>query len=456
MNDNTHLDNYTKHDLLQMLSQAQRKIKKLEEDNNDLNKLLDISSEYADTVQTELLSDNQDLEMMIEMSAEHADTVQEELISGNEDLEMMIEISAEHADTVQEELLSGNEDLEMMIEMSAEHADLIAAELEEKKQAIRNTFGRYVSSEIVSAILDNEDGLELGGERKKVTILTSDLRGFTRFSEKMSPEIVVKILNYYFARMESIISEHLGIIDEFMGDGILVLFGAPISKGNDAFNAVACSLKMQLAMTEINQQMTLWGYADLEMGIGIHTGEVIVGNIGSEKRTKYGIVGANVNLTYRIESYSTAGQILISQQTYHEIADQIQVFDSLSVSPKGIKKAITIYNIKGLSSLPEYFLPEAKLNIKKLDHSIELQFTVLDDKHINSTLFSGLLTHESDSHAFIQLTQPTPIPETLKNIKINMLGKDDIYAKVVMLDQISRINTLSHDRYGFFICYTAR
>jgi class 3 adenylate cyclase len=481
MNDKTQLKAYTKHDLIQMLTLAHKQIRKLKEKNHDLNKLLDISSEYADSIQTELLSDkqdlemiiemsaehsdtvqqelltdNKDLEMIIEMSAEHSDTIQQELLTDNEDLEMMIEMSAEYSDTIQQELLTDNEDLEMMIEMSAEHADLIAAELEEKKQAIRNTFGRYVSSEIVDAILDNKDGLKLGGERKKVTILTSDLRGFTRFSEKMSPEVVVKILNYYFARMESIISEHLGIIDEFMGDGILVLFGAPISKGDDAFNAVACALKMQLAMDEINQQMALWGFIDLDMGIGVHTGEVIVGNIGSEKRTKYGIVGANVNLTYRIESYSTGGQILISQQTYDEVADQLQIFNTLKVFPKGIKKEITIYNIKGLSSLADHFLPEPILEIPKLKEAISLQFTLLDGKHMNENSFPGLLTYESSSHAFIKISKKISIPKALENIKITMLGKDDIYAKVVVLDQALLLDTRKHNIHGFFLCYTAK
>jgi adenylate cyclase len=190
--------------------------------------------------------------------------------------------------------------------------------------SIRKTFGRYLTDQVVAQLLESPSGLQLGGERRQLTLLTSDLRGFTAMAEGLPPEEVIKIINFYLGNMAEVITKYQGTIDEFMGDGILVLFGAPTSGPDDPERAIACALEMQLVMAAVNQQMEEWGFSALEMGIGIHTGEVVVGNIGSEKRAKYGVVGANVNLTYRIESYTTGGQILISQATYDKLDHRLR------------------------------------------------------------------------------------------------------------------------------------
>jgi adenylate cyclase len=443
------LKSYSKLELIQFLSSIKKELEETKEENKALNMLLEVSSEHADNIQDELVDDKKNLELLIEMSAQHADTVQDTLMEDNENLEMMVEMTAEHSDSVQDSLIDDKENLEMMMEMTAEHADMIEAELEEKKQQIRDTFGRYVSSEIVSAILDNDDGLQLGGERKEITILTSDIRGFTRISENYAPESIVKILNYYLAKMEIIISKYMGIIDEFLGDGILVLFGAPVSKKNDALNAVACSIEMQLAMNEINQQMRLWNFPELEMGIGIHTGDVIVGNIGSESRTKYGIVGANVNLTYRIESYSTGGQVLISEATFNKIEADIEIFDSFKVMPKGVKKNITIYNIKAIKSKPNLCLSTQSINLVRLTNAESIRYSVLHGKHVNISALAGKITFRSHSHAFIEIDVQQSLPQALSNIKLINSVRQDIYAKVVELSY-SEIKA-----HGFYIRFTS-
>ncbi|RMF23587.1 MAG: adenylate/guanylate cyclase domain-containing protein, partial [Cyanobacteria bacterium J083] len=213
---------------------------------------------------------------------------------------------------------------------------------------IRHTFGRYLSREIVATLLESPEGLKLGGERKSITILTSDLRGFTAIAEHLSPEEVVRILNFYLGTMAEVISAYQGTIDEFMGDGILVLFGAPVAREDDAIRAMACALAMQLAMQSVNQQMQKWGLPELAMGIGINTGEVVVGNLGSEKRAKYGVVGSQVNLTYRIESYTLGGQILLSPTTYNLGKDLIVIDEKKEVTPKGLQKPITVYGLVGI------------------------------------------------------------------------------------------------------------
>src|SRR4028119_805909 len=141
-----------------------------------------------------------------------------------------------------------------------------------------------------------------------------------------------------------------------MGDGILVLFGAPTLREDDATRAVACAVAMQLAMVTVNNKMKEWGLPKLEMGIGINTGEVVVGNIGSDKRTKYGVVGSQVNLTYRIESYTVGGQILISESTLNEVASIVKIDGQKEIKPKGVQQPITIYEIGGIGGGYNLFL----------------------------------------------------------------------------------------------------
>lgn len=167
---------------------------------------------------------------------------------------------------------------------------------------------------------------------------------------------VVKILNFYLEYMADAIAKERGTIDEFMGDGILVLFGAPISRVDDAEGAVACAVAMQQAMIPVNKQMKEWKLRPLEMGIGINTAEVVVGNIGSEKRTKYGIVGSQVNLTYPIESYTTGGQVLISEETFKDAGDIVVIDEQKKVQPKGVKEPICIYDVDGLGGGYDLYL----------------------------------------------------------------------------------------------------
>ncbi|MFZ2087613.1 MAG: response regulator, partial [Desulfobaccales bacterium] len=173
--------------------------------------------------------------------------------------------------------------------------------LELRNRFIRETFGSYLSDEIVDTILE-KGGLKIGGEKRRATILMADLRGFTSISERLPAKHVVAMINIYLETMTEIIQKYQGTIDEFIGDGILVIFGAPILRPDDPLRAVACAVEMQLAMTSVNERNCRAGYPKVALGIGINTGDVVVGNIGSQKRIKYAVVGRAVNLTARIES----------------------------------------------------------------------------------------------------------------------------------------------------------
>ncbi len=303
---------------------------------------------------------------------------------------------------------------------------------------IRHIFGRYLSAEIVSNLLERPEGLKLGGERRTITILTSDLRGFTALSERLSPEEVVKVLNFYLSYMADVITSYQGTIDEFMGDGILVLFGAPTPREDDAQRAIACAIAMQLAMDRVNEKLQQWNLTPLDMGIGINTGEVVVGNIGSEKRTKYGVVGSQVNLTYRIESYTTGGQVLVSETTLEAAGkDLIKIENQKLVQPKGVKKTITIYEVAGIAGNYNLFVSKEEEHYYPIPNPILLQYTVLDGKHIGDNLLIGSLLELSEKGGLIVNEANNDfIPTILANLKINMklesgAWSEDIYAKVL-------------------------
>src|SRR5262252_8642424 len=186
---------------------------------------------------------------------------------------------------------------------------------------IKATFGRYLSSDVVHALLASPDGLRLGGELRDLTMLVSDLRGFSSMVARLDPHTVVQITNRYLERMIDVITHYRGTVDEFQGDGILAFFGAPLVADDDPERAVACAIEMQNTMAEVNAEQRRLGLPELAMGIGLNMGAVIVGNIGSEQRTKYGAMGSAINTAYRIESYTVSGQILISPELYARVQD---------------------------------------------------------------------------------------------------------------------------------------
>ena len=220
-------------------------------------------------------------------------------------------------------------------------------QLERSEKFIRATFGRYVSDEIVDNLLEEPEGLKLGGDLREVTMLMSDIREFSTICENLPPDQVMKMLNGYLGVMSEIIIRHQGTIDEFIGDAILAIFGAPILRDDDADRAVQCALEMQEAMHAINRDNRKAGLPEISMGIGVNTGAVITGNIGSEKRSKYGVVGHHVNLTARIESQTAGGDILIAQSTLDKIQIPVQLGRRQEAQVKGINEPVTMHQVVG-------------------------------------------------------------------------------------------------------------
>lgn len=223
-----------------------------------------------------------------------------------------------------------------------------------KEANAKQMMERYLPSQLVGEFYKNNAQLEPGGENKEVTILFSDIRSFTKFSEQRSAEEVVLFLNEYLSRMTDVIFQFNGTIDKFIGDAIMTIFGAPFKAEDDALRAVKSAVAMNHELEKLNQKMQ--PQDKLYMGIGIHTGEAIVGNIGSDRRLDYTVIGDNVNLASRIEGltkhYNCA--ILISETTYKQIEGKYSIDDGFAIREidkvivKGKSKPITVYEVVNL------------------------------------------------------------------------------------------------------------
>ena len=220
-----------------------------------------------------------------------------------------------------------------------------------ERDFISNTFGRYVDQEIAKELMRRPEAARMGGEKRKVAILISDIRGFTTLSESLSPEATIRLLNHYFSRMIGVIQQHRGIIVDFLGDGVLVFFD-PLDGPVEPMirRTVDCALEMQENMEHFNAEMEERGLPALQMGVGVNVGEVIVGNIGSETRAKYGIVGSAVNITQRIQSTAKGGDLVISESVYQYLFKDLIIKSSFNVALKGLQEEVRLYSVEGIQN----------------------------------------------------------------------------------------------------------
>jgi adenylate cyclase len=220
-----------------------------------------------------------------------------------------------------------------------------------ERDLLSNTFGRYVDQEVAAKLLALPEATRLGGEKRQVVIMFSDIRDFTPIAEGLSPETTIHLVNSYFSRMVEVLRRHHGIIVDFLGDAILAFFDpldgslAPLAQ-----EALQCALEMQQAMLGVNIAGIGHQLPPLRMGIGLHAGEVVVGNIGSETRAKYGIVGAAVNLAHRLQAQARGGEVVISQDVYRLVQGEVEVTREFQTRLKGIHDPVTLYAVGGLNA----------------------------------------------------------------------------------------------------------
>ena len=307
---------------------------------------------------------------------------------------------------------------------------------------VNSALVRYTSPDIADYALTTAEGQKSGGQTKNVTILMSDLRGFTALSSKLTAEELIKVLNRYFEAMVVCIQKYHGTVIEFLGDGIFTVFGARKDLEDHASCAVNCAVEMQKAMPAVNEWNKANGYPELQMGIGINTGDVVVGNIGSEKKMKYGCMGSAVNITGRLESLTVGGQIFITENTARRLTEKLTVITEGAFLPKGAPEELRYNEIEGIGDNLTGEAGSRNIEWKEQSCDNEYRFYVLEEKKVGATGYTGRITRLSADGRYAVLEAEPELAER-QNI---MLRQDDecIYAKVIRKEDP-----------GYVICFTS-
>ncbi|NJK36964.1 MAG: adenylate/guanylate cyclase domain-containing protein [Oscillatoriales cyanobacterium RM2_1_1] len=310
-----------------------------------------------------------------------------------------------------------------------------------KAGLIRETFGRYLSNEVVAQLLESQDHATLEARRQLITILISDIRGFTVLAEHLTPEDVVHILNIYLEHMSALISRYQGTIDKYTGDGIVVLFGAPTPQHNDAQRALACAIAMQIEMERVNQQLKVLNFPTMEMGIGINTGEAVVGNIGSTEHIEYTAIGYEMNLAFQVENCTMGGQILISEATQETAGSvNLRIDGEKQIIPRGTNRPMSIYEIGGIGEPYNLFLPKESNVLFPLKTELPIQYSLLEGKQTTNIFFEAYLTQLSLNSAEIRIDpiKVALMPPLQGDIKLRFStlndqgsGNPEVYGKVI-------------------------
>lgn len=231
--------------------------------------------------------------------------------------------------------------------LALKNAEVFALSRKDKDMA-EQVLRKYLAPQVIDEIMSRKGKIELATERKRVTLLFADVRGFTTLSETLTPEEVVGLLNEFFSEMTSIIHEHRGTLDKYMGDAIMAFYGAPASFGDDALRAVKTALSMVKAHEELKARWQRAGRQPFEIGVGLNTGEVVVGNVGSDVRVDYTAIGDGVNLAARLQGLARGGQVLISESTLSEVESYVEVRELGPLPVKGKAQAVNTFEVLGV------------------------------------------------------------------------------------------------------------
>jgi adenylate cyclase len=332
--------------------------------------------------------------------------------------------------TAMQALTESREELRRSHEQIARQAVV----LEARNRFITKTFGRYLSDEVVNQLLDSPEGLRLGGENRVVTVMLADLRGFTAVSDQMSAADVVRMLNTFLGAMSQVIAAHQGTIDKFMGDAVMAIFGAPISRDDDPLRAARCAIEMQHALSRVNRLNSAAGLPALAMGIALHTGEVVVGNIGSDLRSEYSVIGSNVNLAARIESLSVGGQVLVSDETRKAIGLPAITGRELRFRAKGFEREMLAWELLGIDGADRLLLPDRADTLNKLSPPRPLHCWLVKNKQVIGPPIGGLMLSAGPNRAVIRSEVPMPAFTELRLMLDPESGGDEpleIWAKVL-------------------------
>lgn len=261
-----------------------------------------------------------------------------------------------YVDNLQRAAAFAQEELNVFALVAAQAAaamDNALAHQQLAEQAVqRSALERFLSPEVVEMVAANPGEVRLGGVNQKASVLFADIRGFTSISERLAPEQVVEILNEYFTRVTDVVFDHGGTLDKYLGDGLMAVFGAPISKGNDAANAARAAMAIQALVLELNRDSLARRWPELRVGVGINTGVVVAGNIGSPRRLDYTVVGDTVNVAARLMAHAAGGQILVSQATANDLDSGFNLAPLTPILVKGRSEPVPVFALRWLETQP--------------------------------------------------------------------------------------------------------
>lgn len=287
----------------------------------------------------------------------------------------------------------------------------------------------------------------------EVSILLSDIRGFTSISERYEAAQILHMLNHYFSRMNRIIQKYDGMIDKYMGDAIMVVFGINTPSAEDPSNAVACAIEMQMAMDEVNNYNRTNGFPEIFAGIGINTGKVSSGQLGSDIHNEFSIIGDGVNLASRIESHSLRGQILISSNTYKQVKENVITCFENSVQVKGKAEPVTLYAVSGLHYKNRYLetpVREDRHSVR-LEMNQEFSFNIIRNKQVMTDEIQGIIRDISYNGLFVFIEKDIDVMTDIRfALALNLIGGQtrNIYGKIVSRRQMA-------NGYGYGIEFTS-
>ena len=326
-------------------------------------------------------------------------------------------------------------DLQITLDQARE-----AVERDREADRVHQTINRYLSDKIAKAVLANPDAVA-ASEKREVSVLMSDISGFSQLAERLEPERVVELLNVYLSAMTEVVDDHDGAIDEFIGDAVLVIFGAPLEMADHAARATACAVAMQARMAAVNEDLEARGLPRLEMTAAVNSGEVVVGTIGSETRAKYGVVGSPVNLTGRVQTLAVPGEVLITDPTYQAAggeAGPVRLEGSRRVALKGFAEPIAIHSVAGVGgggasggAADGRTVPHDQTAPVELDEPIPFGIAVLDGKEVTNDDHAGRVLALSASGAVATLAAEIP-PRTDVRLTFDLGdGPALVYGKVL-------------------------
>ncbi len=321
----------------------------------------------------------------------------------------------------------------------------VLVEREREATVVRQMFGRYLSDEVAAEVLSNPGILQ--GQRREVSVLMSDLAGFSAIAERLEPEQVVELLNVYLGRMTDMVERYGGTVDEFIGDAVLAIFGAPVVRPDHAARAVACAVAMQREMEDVNRELASRGLPPIDMVAAVNTGEVVVGSIGSERRAKYGVVGSPVNLASRIQTLAAPGEVVVTDTTRRSAGAAARVAETREVALKGFADPIAVHFIasaQGVGGVDtgDLSLPETADPLVAFSTPLPVVYAVLDGKQISGEPARGVLAAVSSTRALLHAEDEIE-PRADLRLSLTVPGTDagvsgDLYAKVLAVGRTDR------------------